>query len=333
MRQEESVSQTKRTFHKRKRPQFDELFEMSAGDAITAMDTSGDDIPNQASAVSLIIGEIGLTRHSIPVTIMDPFGESVMRELACNLKVSAELGNEKRGIHVSRMGNTLAKLSLSQFESLSQYAEAVAKAMKHDQGVEKVQVDVQSTLTYLEDVGCKKSKLSLEHLDLSARAIWQGNQKVSESSGVGFTHITACPCVQKTYYHAMNAAQVGKEYDDFLMTHSQRCKTQVELENITYFPLKDLLNIIDETVVRSQNTLPREFELSNVYRAHKNPLFLEDVLRLLVANLAYAAQGITEKSAIEVSSISMESIHDFDLTGRIRCTSHELEKLKSSRQS
>jgi GTP cyclohydrolase FolE2 len=103
-----------------------------------------------------------------------------------------------------------------------------------------------------------------------------------------------------------------------LMTHSQRCRTHVKLRGLAGpLNLLEILDSIDRVAVRCQNTMPREFELLTVFLAHARPQFLEDVLRDLSADLAKTLADEADTARIVIDSISMESIHDFDLHGQI----------------
>ena len=103
-----------------------------------------------------------------------------------------------------------------------------------------------------------------------------------------------------------------------LMTHSQRCRTHVKLRGLAGpMNLLELLDSIDRVAVRCQNTMPREFALLTVFLAHARPQVLEDVLRDLSADLAKTLPDESDSARIVIDSISMESIHDFDLHGQI----------------
>jgi GTP cyclohydrolase FolE2 len=113
-----------------------------------------------------------------------------------------------------------------------------------------------------------------------------------------------------------------------LLTHSQRCQTQVMISGATETPpLPELLACIDAIVVRSQNTLPRDLELLNVYRAHARAQFVEDALRDLLLGLYQVVRMRSAEGAISIKSISFESIHDFDLEAEIEFSLRELDEI------
>lgn len=318
--------------HQRSRRGFNQTFARTAEQTIAAMDAGGHDIPNQEARLPLRLRRVGLTRSSIPVRLAAPLGGSGTVELSCDVDAFVDLAAERRGIHVSRIGDLLARLACESYPSLSHYAVRVHDELRAVQESDTATAAVRGVLTYLEAVRGVKNKASLEHLDLAAEAETRdGAATIAQS--VGFTHITACPCVQETYRNSFGPEQEAlrravAESRMPLLTHSQRCRTRITIAGAEGpLPLAPLVACIDQMVVRSQNTLPREFELLNVHRSHAKPQFLEDVIRELTHSV-YKLIGLDHPAAtIRIHSVSMESIHDFDLEGEIEFSVAELDRI------
>lgn len=316
--------------HTRQRDTFEETFGTPARTAIEAMNRHGDDVPSQVPATPIPLQRMGLRREAIPVLIADPFDPAGRVQIACEVDAHVELRPEQRGIHVSRIGDVLARLAGTTFPSLDRYAFAVAEQVRAAQGCRTAEVRVGGTLSYLERVEGVKDKSSIEHLVLGAHARL-GEATAERSSSLTIHHITACPCVQQTFKHSLphEAREPVAAAGIPLLTHSQRCRTTITIADGEgdLPPVIDLLEAVDATVVRSQNTLPREFELLNVHRAHARPQFLEDVLRDLMRAVHRLVCDAAPERTITIESTSMESIHDFDISGRLSCTVAELNAL------
>lgn len=318
--------------HRRTRPPFAEVFERDREQTIGAMDEKGSDIPNQTPKTPLRLKYVGVKRRAIPVLIADPFGGGPAVPISCAVDARVGLEAERRGIHVSRIGDMLASLTGRVFPSLTDYAGQVNKLLRDTQESSSASVAVHGVFTYLEKVGDVKEKTSLEHLDLSAGADF-ADGRLSTSVGVGFNHLTACPCVQETYRHSFlpgksisHPAREGQEMP--LLTHSQRCHAILTISGATDTPtLAELLSCIDGIVIRSQNTLPRELELLNVYRAHLRAQFLEDAIRELLVGIYRIVRVRSSEGVISIASRSMESIHDFDLEAKIEFSVGELDRI------
>jgi len=307
--------------HQRHLPEFQEVFERSAEETIASMNETGRDVASQPAKHPLSIRSMGVARTSIPVVITNPLGGG-LAHISCSVDLLVGLAAEKRGIHVSRMGDVLARLAGEQYDSLHHYASRLIELLRTTQHAETAHVRVQGQLPYLEAIEGVKSKSSLESLGLSIEAEF-ANGQTQFTQGVIFSHITACPCVQQTYRqsHDDESSSFVNELELRqmpLMTHSQRCRTHVKLRGLAGpMNLLELLDSIDRVAVRCQNTMPREFELLTVFLAHARPQFLEDVLRDLSADLAKTLPDESDSARIVIDSISMESIHDFDLHGQI----------------
>ena len=296
------------------------------------MDRGGYDIPNQSPNTPLHLKRVGVKRHSIPIRVVDPFGSGSTVPLSCSVGAFLSLAPERRGIHVSRIGDLLAQLSEQAYPSLQDYAVKANALLRSGQDGHSARVEVEGVLTYLESVSGVKKKKSLEHLEIFAECDFH-NGRTSVSNGVGFSHITACPCVQETYRNSFaghqpspSKARPGKGMP--LLTHTQRCQTRIRIANVSEpVALSELLSCIDGVVVRSQNTLPREFELLNVYRAHARPQFLEDALRDLLVGVYRLLRRPSAEGALLIKTTSMESIHDFDMEGEIEFSVKELDRI------
>jgi GTP cyclohydrolase FolE2 len=318
--------------HQRSRPSFSQTFERGHEETIAAMDRGGHDIPNQSPSTPLRLKRVGVKRHSIPVRVADPFGSGSPVVLSCSVEAFLSLAPERRGIHVSRIGDLLARLSEHVYPSLQDYAVKASALLRSGQDSDSARVAVEGVLTYLENVSGVKKKASLEHLEIFAECDFH-HGRTSVSHGVGFSHITACPCVQETYRNSFAKGQPsllkgrsGKGMP--LLTHTQRCQTRIQIANVSEpVTLSALLSCIDGVVVRSQNTLPREFELLNVYRAHARPQFLEDALRDLLVGVYRLLPKPSAEGALLIQTVSMESIHDFDMEGEIEFSVKELDRI------
>ena len=111
-----------------------------------------------------------------------------------------------------------------------------------------------------------------------------------------------------------------------MATHTQRCHTRIAIAPCaTPVPLAGLLATVDRVVVRCQNTLPRDLELLAVHRAHREPQFVEDVLRDLLAAVHQSIRDGHPDATIRIRATSFESIHDFDLDGEVVASVRELD--------
>jgi len=328
-----------RSFHsdyQRDQRPFHDEFGCDPSEVINAMDNAGDDIPHQLPEIQLEIASAGMTRTQVPVSIQDPFRPAQSRSLQVSIEASASVSGRKRGIHVSRFGDVIAATADRHYLSLEDCSQDVAERLRLSQGG-PTRVRVDAILPFLELVPGRipeKTKQSLETLEICAETILGIKDIIGKGFEVGFSHMTACPCVQQTNRHAQMLLQGFIESGDTqaqpLMTHSQRSHTLVELQNTSIaLEIPEMLSVIDQTVTRIQNTLPREYELQMVKRAHEKPQFMEDVVRSLMEKVfRYCiTKGASDEGYLKIKTTSMESIHQFDLEAVIAYRIAELKIL------
>ena len=325
-------------FHVRAMPEFKTALGADAAKVIQAMDQAEDDIPEQSPQYAISLPSVGVQRHSVPVSLSNPFGTQGTTTIVCDVALSTAIPAHKRGIHMSRIGSLIADSTAYTYHSLQAYASHLANELNQRQYGGPSTVNVSGTLSYIESVpGWKpeKDKRSLESIRLFATAVAE-NDHVTESAGLRIAHITACPCVQQTYKHALlqskGDVQKAIEVTAPLFTHSQRCETEVQIENLPHrFSMQTLLETLDQVLFRTQNSLPREHELLLVYRAHREPQFIEDATRQVVYALYSLLQAdVYADCAIKIHATSMESIHEFDIHSTFHMSMGELKSLFKS---
>jgi GTP cyclohydrolase-4 len=315
--------------HIRPARDFAATFGQSADATLASMNAAGDDVPNQSPVHPLALARVGMTRTSIPLVIANPFGTPGTVQVACDIDACVALPPDRRGIHVSRLGHLLAELAGQPHASLHACAIALCDRVAEVQQCDTAEVAVRGVLSYVERVGGVSERASIEHLTLSAEAR-RRDGRTEAGHGLAFNHITACPCVQQTYKHAGGSA-VDPTVEARLPrpTHTQRCHTRIAIGPCaTPVALDGFLAVVDRVVVRSQNTLTRDLELLAVDRAHREPQFVEDVLRDLLAAVHGLIRDEHPDATIRIHATSQESIHDFDLDGEIVASVRELDRAR-----
>ena len=311
---------------------FKSTFGSDPDSVIDSMNKNNDDIPNQIPIHKIEIQEAGVVRENIPLRVIDPlFGKKTLC-LISKLDIKTRISGQRRGLHMSRIGDIIATTSQENFECIEDFIRKVAMGVCESQESVDVKIKLTAPLPFYEDVDYNKkgTKKSLESINLIYEVTLKNGVSIFES-GFEFNNITACPCVQQTFKHTLLESGLEKmEIESLqpLLTHSQRCKTKILIKN--YLGPLDVLEILktaDKSSVRVQNTLPRVQELHMVYRAHKNPQFMEDVVRNIASNIYSRFRKKYPKAFITVETDSAESIHDFNIQAKIESSFEDLGKL------
>lgn len=312
-------------YYFRPEPAFKEVFSKDPAEVISSMNDGNDDIPEQNPSYPMILSSVGVQRPNIPIRVKNPITKKE-DIVTADLEILTYIPADKRGIHMSRIGDTIAKAQGRKFSTLAQYAQVIAQAIRTSQYGGKTSVNVTSQVSYIESLkGWKpeKDKLSLERVKWIAGATSDVDTLVLQE-GMGVAHITACPCVQQTVRHAVK----GVLGDHPILTHSQRSETHIELIGITDdFPFVALLQAIDRNLHRTRNTLPREYEAKLVYLAHQQSQFIEDVVRAVARGIALELDETFNDCNLRIRSKSIESIHDYDIQAEDTYKVRDLKKL------
>lgn len=324
--------------HNRERTPFSTEFGVESSVVISEMDKSGNDIPYQQPQVPLTINHAGVIRENVPLHIVNPFHSGSIVVLHSKITLHTAVPPSNRGLHMSRIGDIVAKVSSQRYDNLQDCTLDLVKRLSESQYKSDSCAEIEAVFSYIEDVPHwldHKSKKSLETVTLFAISDIVNN-RVRQNAGLEFSNLTACPCVQQTYRHALVATGKAQNPDEQLLpllTHSQRCHTKIIVKDLPEaLDFVELLAVLDQTIVRVQNTLPRDFELLMVHRAHKTPQFMEDVIRDVFMNVYRLYKDRYAQSAIEVSTISFESIHDFNIQAKIEYRFDELQHLLQSHE-
>ncbi len=145
-----------------------------------------------------------------------------------------------------------------------------------------------------------------------------GRAKMDESGvkkmvGVEVVGMTACPCAMETVRTILK-----EKYKDSLLneipvpTHNQRNIATVMLEVPEGYEIEanDLIEIIENSVSSpTYEILKRRDEGEVVLRAHRNPKFVEDVVREILHRILQKYTQLPDDVLIIVRSESEESIH------------------------
>lgn len=152
------------------------------------------------------------------------------------------------------------------------------------------------------------------------------------SIGVIVHGINACPCAMET-----TRAMIGEEFPmdrEILgkipsITHNQRNKVTLLLQTDREHQVEidDLIRIAEAPVNGPLvSILKRHDEGELVYKAHKNPKFVEDIVREVAMNLMGQYTDFPDEFTLEVSSESDESIHPHNAFAKVQSTFGEIRK-------
>jgi GTP cyclohydrolase-4 len=174
--------------------------------------------------------------------------------------------------------------------------------------------EVHISADYFLEKKTHSGKKTLEAYKLLARSTAKKNGDHRRMIGVEVIGMTACPCAMETAYQilAKDRAKKGSCGDVPSITHNQRNRTQLLLEvpKKALVEADDLIEIVESSMSSpTYGILKREDEARVVIDAHRNPKFVEDVVREILSKVLKRYNHLPDDVHITVRSESEESIH------------------------
>jgi GTP cyclohydrolase IV len=285
----------------------------------------------------LTLRSVGISGIRKPLSIRRPDRVNV---LAVEFHVAVDLPSERKGSDLSRNAEILAEIvdrtALEPVESLEAACSSIAVELlaRHAYATEAT---VEASAEYFLPRGVSAEKRSFEDYTLLAEArasrARDGTVSVRRAVGAEAVGMTACPCAMETCRDKLVAEYPRLAEPEFrglpMISHNQRNRTRLlfEFEDGGTVEVDAMISAIE--AAQSSPTfaiLKRGDEGQVVLDAHRNPKFVEDVLRDLLAGLPERFPAVSDVTAVRASTVSEESIHKYNVEAAHRVTLGELRR-------
>jgi GTP cyclohydrolase-4 len=185
--------------------------------------------------------------------------------------------------------------------------------------------EVKAEADYFYERNYPDGKTGLEPFKLVAEARAKSDGDVKKLIGVRVIGMTACPCAREVI------KTIGKyNKRDIPPTHNQRNITTLLVEvpeDDKSVDANDLIEIAESSFSSpTYAILKRKEEGKLVYNAHKNPKFVEDVVRDNLSAILEKYKNLPDDVIVVVRSESEESIHKHNAFAERVTTLGELRK-------
>jgi GTP cyclohydrolase-4 len=280
---------------------------------------------------------VGLSGIRKPLSIRRPGRVHV---LAATIDLAVDLPADRKGSDLSRnaeiLAETVDRTAQQPAESMEAICSSIARELlsRHPSATE---ASVRATAEYFLRRGISPDRESFEDYQLiaSARAVRsaEGPIRLHRSIGAEAVGMTACPCAMETSRESLSVEfpllQDPRLHDLPMISHNQRNRTRLEFD----FPgageveVDDLIGVIEQA--QSSPTyaiLKRGDEGRVVVNAHRNPKFVEDVIRDLMSVLPTRFPGVPDEVVVRASTVSEESIHKYNVEASHEATFGSLRR-------
>jgi len=291
------------------------------------------DVQSETPRIRLRINRVGLINVRIPLGVVGRTDGYVLQNSV--FSVFVDLPADQRGIHASRSYESIyevlssAAWKTAKLEDLSKYI--VEKLLEKHEYSKWAEGNFRAELYRTVKSPVTKKDL-LERLLIRAGATgWRVGGKITSQRHIGVTvsGITACPCAQemikKIIYSQGEHASSGTP----IATHMQRTYASASLRLVRDESV-DLVELGD--VVRgclsapTYDLLKRSDEAYLVMDAVKNPVFVEDAVRIIALRIADSFPWLSPETVLKIEVKSVESIHNHDFAAKIKTTLGEIRK-------
>ena len=290
------------------------------------------DIQNMTSKRHFILTRVGITGLKKPTVVKRK--EKVIH-LIPTFDVYVDLPAHQKGSHMSRNAEVINKIVdesvRSPIGSLEELGEKIVDELltTHDYAT-FTQVDM--TSDYFIEKTSPLGRKSLENFKINASVSKSREGELTRIVGVEVLGMTVCPCAMETTREMLSAGY--PENRDLIETipvisHNQRNISSIELELPPGVELEadDLIEMIEMSQSSpTYEILKRSDEGKVVLNAHKNPKFVEDVVRDILYHLLRKYPHFPGNTKVKVRSVSEESIHKHNALAERTTTFAELRK-------
>lgn len=273
------------------------------------------DIQNRKIENSFMLTRVGITGLKKPI-IVSRKGHKI--HLVADIDAFVDLPADQKGSHMSRNVEVITELIESSVSdrvpSLEELGVSICEQLleRHEYAS---YAEVHIAADYFLEKKTASGRRSVEAYRLLSRSTAKKNGEHRRMIGVEVSGMTACPCAMETTKHILkkeHPSHVPANEDIPTITHNQRNKTQLlmEVPKNAEVEAEDLISIVESSLSSpSYGILKREDEAMIVIDAHRNPKFVEDVVREILAKILQKYRELPDNVHVTVRSESEESIH------------------------
>ena len=285
------------------------------------------DVQSRPSSYNFKISRVGVTGVKKLVHVKRPKMKTA-NPLIVKMDLFVDLPASQKGSHMSRnlelVSDVLDKNLEKPVTDLESFCAQTAKLLlkRHEYATFS---EVKAEADYFLDRTYPSGKKGLEPFKLVAEARANKKGDIKKLIGVKVIGMTACPCAREVI------KTIGKYNErDIPPTHNQRNITTLMIEvpgDDKSVDANDLIDIAEQSFSSpTYGILKRREEGQLVFDAHKNPKFVEDVVRDILSAVLKKYKSLPDDVLVVVRSESEESIHKHNAFAERVTTLGELRK-------
>ena len=268
--------------------------------------------------------EVSLTRVGVRGVekVIHVSGGLYFAELACFV----DLNPQQAGVHMSRfeeiINEAIDEVVLSETLRAEELAAHIATRVRERQDGLRAEVHIEAR--YPETVTAPESGLSTQEIYKLHGTAVASERGTRTLTGVEAQGMTACPCAQEELTgrarerleaDGFSADEIERIFVDVpVASHNQRGIGELHLGRPEGVHLDidapDLLHIVEQSMSSEiYELMKRSDEATVVEKAHRNPRFVEDVVREMIRRVADAYPDLRDGGFVLARQENLETIH------------------------
>ena len=278
------------------------------------------DVQSSRPQVAIGLSRVGVTNLERIIRLTEKGKDNLFY---ANVDLFVDLAPQQAGVHMSRFSDELEAvvdaMTVQAAPDIETFAELLARQTIESQGAlrSEVRVTAKFPMRKIAPISGKPTQ-SIYTLIGMAVASQAGARRIV---GVEADGLTACPCAQdmvRSYARQLLQEQEGM--DDAtaerildlvpLATHNQRGRGTLLLGTQREVQAFDLVHIVEHSMSSEiYELLKRSDEFFVVNKAHRNPRFVEDVVREMIRLTLDSYPDLDDGDLIVAKQENFESIH------------------------
>ncbi len=282
------------------------------------------DVQNRKNETGFSLTKVGVTGVRKLVHVKRP-DEHRNEPLVCVIDVFVDLPADQKGSHMSRnlevIRAVVSECTREPTTGIEDLAVTIGKKLLEKHEYAKYS-NVNIVAEYFKDNITPHGKDTTEVYNLYGKARCERDGEISKTIGVEAVGMTACPCAQENVAQTLNCS---KEWP--VITHNQRnvCTVYMSMDDKYMVEADDLIDLINSSFSSPTfEVLKRDDEAAVVINAHRNPKFVEDMVRDVLKKVVDKYTDLPDDVGIIVKSESEESIHKHNAFAERTATLGEL---------
>lgn len=277
------------------------------------------DVQASVPAVGVGLSRVGVTNLRRVIQIVDG-GRGT--PLCADLNLFVDLNPDQAGIHMSRFGDVLESLvetlSLEPSPDIESLAERLAQQTVESQEAVRSEVHIraQYPMRRVTPISGKRVEELYTLIGIAASSPLETRSLI----GVEAHGLTVCPCAQdmiRTHSSELLDEEgfSDDEIDRILKvlpipSHNQRGRGTLLVGSEERVPAVNLVHIVEASMSsETYELLKRPDEFFVVNKAHRNPRFVEDVVREMLRNVVAVYPDLPDDAFVLAKQENLESIH------------------------